>query len=679
LGSTNGAGAGVRGEGGTTGPGVFGKGGGTSGIGVIGGGDFITPSPTPAGQGVYGEGGANATTIGVEGKGGTGSVTGGTGVKGTGATPNGGDNAGGIGVEGYGGDGFGTNQDGGVGVYGEGGDATGSGTDGAGVKGVGGGTASTGIGVIGEGKGTGAGVKGTGGTPSSTGNGGVGVEAIGGNGPSLYDGGHGVKGTGGSSSGGQGGSGVLGTGGGTDGRGIWGVGASNGIGVYGQGSGNYAVYGLASNAVGVYGKSYSKAGVKGRGGGNKPGVHGVGSAGYGVFGESSSNHGVYGKSYSKVGVYGQGGGNKPGVYGVGGASQGTGVYGTSNNTGGYGVEAHGDTGGSPVRAALHVAPQDADPSSGASGDIITTSGSHPSGVGKVRLHDGVSWEGIAGPGTERSTTSPLVTSGMSPYVASYGETVICDSGTGPIVIQLPPALPLDDGKFIEVKDIPSAPGVPITVLPAGAGTIDSFPTFVFPVPYNDFYGVKFRVVTAAHPAPGTPDTWAAVLHYHLLEVGYNTIEDEGVPLIKRTTLEFEGGGVTAQDSGGKTVVTIPGVVDTYVDQTLQTTGVGPATIATYSTLASSKAISMKVVVFARQSAGVGTVGDSAKYVVEALFERSSGDVVTSKDENFIVTFEDQAAWDVTFNISSQDIQVQVTGEASKTIEWRCQMEVSEHG
>lgn len=40
--------------------------------------------------------------------------------------------------------------------------------------------------------------------------------------------------------------------------------------------------------------------------------------------------------------------------------------------------------------------------------------------------------------------------------------------------------------------------------------------------------------------------------------GYDTIEDEATPLTQRTTINFTGAGVTATDSGGKTVVTIPG-------------------------------------------------------------------------------------------------------------------------
>jgi hypothetical protein len=38
--------------------------------------------------------------------------------------------------------------------------------------------------------------------------------------------------------------------------------------------------------------------------------------------------------------------------------------------------------------------------------------------------------------------------------------------------------------------------------------------------------------------------------------GYTTVEDEGTPLTQRSTINFVGSGVTAADSGGKTVVTI---------------------------------------------------------------------------------------------------------------------------
>ncbi len=40
--------------------------------------------------------------------------------------------------------------------------------------------------------------------------------------------------------------------------------------------------------------------------------------------------------------------------------------------------------------------------------------------------------------------------------------------------------------------------------------------------------------------------------------GYNLVQDEGISLTARTTLNFAGAGVTATDSGGTTLITIPG-------------------------------------------------------------------------------------------------------------------------
>lgn len=131
----------------------------------------------------------------------------------------------------------------------------------------------------------------------------------------------------------------------------------------------------------------------------------------------------------------------------------------------------------------------------------------------------------------------------------------------------------------------------------------------------------------------------------------------------------------AQKDDAGNVNGLGGVGDLIIDAVLQTTTGATQTIATYSTLADERAINVKATIWAREP----TTDDSAKYVIEALFNRDGSSVVTSKDENVVSQFEDQAAWNVTFNISSQDIEVQVTGEGGKTIEWRCQLEVSEHG
>lgn len=40
--------------------------------------------------------------------------------------------------------------------------------------------------------------------------------------------------------------------------------------------------------------------------------------------------------------------------------------------------------------------------------------------------------------------------------------------------------------------------------------------------------------------------------------GYNLVQDEGVPLTKRTTIDFTGAGVTCTDTGAETSCSIPG-------------------------------------------------------------------------------------------------------------------------
>ena len=61
----------------------------------------------------------------------------------------------------------------------------------------------------------------------------------------------------------------------------------------------------------------------------------------------------------------------------------------------------------------------------------------------------------------------------------------------------------------------------------------------------------------------SPDsTVSIVTNGDLIELStqaYRTVEDEGVPLPQRTTLNFVGAGVSVADAGGETVVTIPGV------------------------------------------------------------------------------------------------------------------------
>lgn len=65
---------------------------------------------------------------------------------------------------------------------------------------------------------------------------------------------------------------------------------------------------------------------------------------------------------------------------------------------------------------------------------------------------------------------------------------------------------------------------------------------------------------AAHAASHgvTGSDWVTPESIGAATVNGHLIQDEGVNLTQRSTLDFQGAGVTAADSGGKTVVTIGG-------------------------------------------------------------------------------------------------------------------------
>ena len=54
----------------------------------------------------------------------------------------------------------------------------------------------------------------------------------------------------------------------------------------------------------------------------------------------------------------------------------------------------------------------------------------------------------------------------------------------------------------------------------------------------------------------------ATTNINVTTTGYKTVKDESTALTQRSVLKFAGAGVTAADSGGETVVTIPGAPST---------------------------------------------------------------------------------------------------------------------
>lgn len=267
------------------------------------------------------------------------------------------------------------------GLYGAGQGASGPGVEGVGASG------NNGPGIKGTGDGTGAGGEFTGGTsgPGVTGAGGAGsndpgVSGTGGttNGVGVSGQGtgtgSGVEGTGGATNGvgvsGQGvgtGSGVEGTGGPTDGVGVKGTGDGQGSGVEGVASGDSNLSAGISGVGDVTGAASASPGVKGVGAGAGSGGYFTGGAtGVGVSAVASGNTAVKGVT-TATGTDDHGGDFK--------------------SDGGFGVSAWANN---SQRAALHLVPQSSVPSSPGVGDIYIPS----SGGGRPQVYDGTSYNKI---------------------------------------------------------------------------------------------------------------------------------------------------------------------------------------------------------------------------------------------------------------------------------------------
>ena len=72
---------------------------------------------------------------------------------------------------------------------------------------------------------------------------------------------------------------------------------------------------------------------------------------------------------------------------------------------------------------------------------------------------------------------------------------------------------------------------------------------------------------------------------------------------------------------------------------------------------------------AQISAGVHNGGNAAAYIRRALYKRNGGAPTLVGSIQDALTIEDDASWDATFVISSNDIQLQVIGVAATIIEW----------
>jgi len=101
---------------------------------------------------------------------------------------------------------------------------------------------------------------------------------------------------------------------------------------------------------------------------------------------------------------------------------------------------------------------------------------------------------------------------------------------------------------------------------------------------------------------------------------------------------------------------------------VQSVGFVPVVVYSYFTAVDNQTTAFDLLV---QALEVST-GDAALFAVSALAYRDGTSVVTIKNLTFTNgPFRDQPAWDVTLVVSGTRIDVTVTGEVFKTIQWRC--------
>jgi len=105
---------------------------------------------------------------------------------------------------------------------------------------------------------------------------------------------------------------------------------------------------------------------------------------------------------------------------------------------------------------------------------------------------------------------------------------------------------------------------------------------------------------------------------------------------------------------------------------VQTTAAGATTVFTQA-IPNNSAWRFDVSVIARQSAGSGTIGELGAWMKNFIV-RAIGATVVIRQTNSMQTMTDQNSWNVTGNVAAPNFNVQVTGQASKTIDWNVKIQ-----
>lgn len=135
----------------------------------------------------------------------------------------------------------------------------------------------------------------------------------------------------------------------------------------------------------------------------------------------------------------------------------------------------------------------------------------------------------------------------------------------------------------------------------------------------------------------------AVTTINVTNQSYTTVKEENTALTQRNVLKFTGAGVTAADSGGETVVTIPGAAAT-------------TNIGLFAQTANSTAITGTSVETTLTNGGVGSlsvpangfsVGDSFRAVVAGVFSAANNQTIRIRVKTGSVILLDSGAQTVT--------------------------------
>jgi hypothetical protein len=131
----------------------------------------------------------------------------------------------------------------------------------------------------------------------------------------------------------------------------------------------------------------------------------------------------------------------------------------------------------------------------------------------------------------------------------------------------------------------------------------------------------------------------ATTDINITTTGYKTVKDESTALTQRSVLKFAGAGVTAADSGGETVVTIPGAPSTVSYGLFAQTANSPTHTGTsFGTLIDGGVGSLTV------PANGFSVGDSFRVEMAGLLSAQNNNTITIRLKSNATVLADSPAF-----------------------------------